>query len=189
MVSFAALWGVIGLTAVAVSLALRHTLRLERELLDASDGLEVGSEVAPVRLPDLDGRSRNLLPAAGRRLALAFLSPACSACSQVSRIISALPDVEGTDVIAVCQASAAATRRYAERERLFVPVVPDPDGAATRALQVSGIPFVILLDRQGRVERKGVPASYRDMLELVGGGAGSKPQPRELALAGAGADR
>src|SRR5947208_476162 len=178
MVSFAALWTLIALTAVAVSLALRHTLRLERELLDASDGPEIGSEIAPVRLRDLDGRPRTLLPAAGRRLALTFLSPSCSACSQVSRAISALPDLEGTDVIAVCQASPEGARRYAERERLFVPVAPDPDGAATRALQVSGIPFLLLLDPQGRVERKGVPASNRDLLELVGVGAEGEPPRR-----------
>src|SRR3954447_6616746 len=136
MVSFGALWVLVALTAIGLGLGLRYAVRLDRELLDASDGPDTGSEIAPIRLRDLDGRPRTLLPAAGRRLALLFLSPSCSACSQVSRAINALPDLENVDLVAICQASGEAARRYVDRERLFLPVVPDPDGAAMRALQV-----------------------------------------------------
>ena len=45
MVSFAALWVLIALVAVAQALLRRHALRIERELLDVDDGPEIGTEV------------------------------------------------------------------------------------------------------------------------------------------------
>src|SRR5207244_3737115 len=105
----------------------------------------------------------------------------------VSRAINALPYVEATDLVAICQASPEAARRYVEREQLFLPVMPDPHGLAMRALQVSGIPFAVLLDCEGRVESKGVPASYRDLLALIGSATDAEPAWRELRIAGAGA--
>jgi Redoxin len=185
MLSFAALWVLIAALAIGLALAIRHALRLERQLLDATDGPEVGEAVAPLRLTDLEGRARTLTPGPGRRLAVVFLSPSCSACSQAIRAISALPDIEDTDLLVICQASAETARRYAKREHLYVPVVPDFDGTAARALQVNGVPFGIVVGRDGRVQRKGVPASYRDLLDLVGiepERTASEPPPQLIAI-------
>jgi peroxiredoxin len=166
VLSFAALWVLIAFIAVAQALVIRHALRLERELLDASDGPELGAAVPPVRLNDLTGEPVTLAPR-GRRLAVVFLSPACSACSHVSRMLRGLPEVEGIQVVAVIQASASAARRYEERQELPVQVLPDPDGVVLKAMQVTGIPFVLVLDARGRVERKGVPASFPELLQLL----------------------
>jgi hypothetical protein len=179
MVSFAALWALVALVAVAQALVIRYAVRLERELLDAGDGPEVGARVAGVELRDLSGRGWNLIPAAGRRAAVFFMSPACPACGQVSRALRALPDIAPMDLLVVCQASEEAARRYAGRQSLFLPVLPDPEGAAMRALRVTGVPFALVLDASGRVERKGVPVTYRDMLELLGAPEEEDAQDRE----------
>ena len=186
MVSFAALWALLAIVAVAQGLVIRHALRVEQDLLEVNDGPEVGTEVNSVVLPDLSGTMRSLAPAAGKRGALFFMSPACPACSQVSRVLRALPELPKFDLAVICQAPAEAARRWAERQELYYPVLPDPQGIAMRALQVSGIPFVLVIDPAGRVERKGIPANYRDMLELLGAPeeepAPAGPRP-ELALA------
>jgi peroxiredoxin len=186
MVSFAALWALLAIVAVAQGLVIRHALRVEEELLEVNDGPEVGTEVNSVVLPDLEGTMRSLAPAGGKRGALFFMSPACPACSQVSRVLRALPELPELDVAIICQAPAEGARRWAERRELFYPVLPDPEGIAMRALQVSGIPFVLVVDAAGRVERKGVAGNYRDMLELLGAPAEepvAASRSPELALA------
>src|SRR5262249_49818320 len=118
-----------------------------------------------------------------------FISPSCPACAQVARAIQALPDLPGLDQLAICQSSPEAARRYAERKQLDLPVLPDPDGVAMSALQVTGIPFALVLDPRGRVARKGVPATYRDLLDLldVSSEAPAEEAPRlELAAAAGG---
>src|SRR5262249_34971623 len=83
VLSFGALWLLVALVAVAQALVIRHALRLEQQLLDATDGPELGAEVPPVRLADLAGEVRMLLPGGGRKLAIFFISPSCPACAQV----------------------------------------------------------------------------------------------------------
>ncbi len=178
-VAFGALWVLVALIAVGQALLIRYTLRLERELLDTTDGPEVGSAVVPVRLIDLAGQPIEL-PGAGRRTAVFFMSPSCPACGQVARGLAALPDLPGWSVLVVCQAGREAARRYAERLDLGYPVVPDPDGAAMRAFQVTGIPFAVVLGRDGLVQRKGVPATYNELLELLGITEGEDGEPHIL---------
>lgn len=167
VISFAALWVLIGLIAVAQALVIRHALKLERDLLDASDGPDIGAAVPPVRLRDAAGAPQTLSPAVGRRLAVVFMSPACSACAAVARALRGLPEIEGLDVVAVCQASPDAAQRYAARKQLALPVLADPEGLTLKAYQVSGIPFAVVLDVRGQVEGKGVPGSFRDLMTLL----------------------
>jgi peroxiredoxin len=168
MLSFAALWVLMALVAVAQALLIRHTLRVEQELLAVDDGPELGAEVPSLRLAGLDGELRDLVPAADRRLALFFISPGCPACGQVCRTLQALPDLVAVDVVVVCGAPPESSRRYVERHGISWPVVTDPEGTAMRVLGVAAVPFAVVLDPRGRVERKGTPASYTDLLDLLG---------------------
>src|SRR5213080_1929070 len=111
MVSFAALWVLLALVAVAQGLVIRHSLRVERELLEVEDGPEIGTEVGAILLPDLVGTMRSLAPSGGRRGALFFMSPACPACAQVARLLQGLPDLPEWDLVVICQAPADAARR------------------------------------------------------------------------------
>lgn len=107
-----------------------------------TEGPALGEALPPVDALDTDG-ARLVLGGAGKRRLVLFSSPTCMVCREVA---PALP--------------AAA------RAGDLVPqVVHDPD--AERAFEISGTPFLLVLDELGIVRAKGTVNNLEQMEGLV----------------------
>ncbi len=118
-------------------------------------GTGLGATVPPIVLPRLD-TSGTLSTARyrGRYLVLNFWSSSCTACvrempslEQVSQDLAATTSVIGIDV----SDDPAAARAFAKRAATTYPLLADSSGAVAGQYQISGLPYTVILNPQGKV--------------------------------------
>ena len=111
------------------------------------------SPAAAFDLRDLDGKEWTLKSLAGKSAALEFFRPECRRCSTET-----FPELEraavdfaarGGVVLAIGVGPEDAVRRFAESNRLTMPVLVDPDGAAARRYQIEASPSLVWIGPQG----------------------------------------
>ena len=109
-------------------------------------------------LDDLDGGTKSLADHAGSLVVLSFWATWCGPCLQEIPFMNTFFERyrdQGLVVFAVNTdgpETVADVRATARRGRWTLPVLLDPDGAASAALNPRGmVPFTMFIDRQGRV--------------------------------------
>jgi len=116
----------------------------------APSALRVGEPAPPLRLPDLDGETRDLADFRGSRALLLFWNPGCGFCQRM------LPDLQrwegsaGADALRLLVISTGSVQAN-RAQRLRAPVLLDQGFSAGRAFGVAGTPSAVLLDAEGRV--------------------------------------
>lgn len=85
-----------------------------------------------------------------------FWATWCAPCKEEMPALQTLAELEG-ERLAVLAVNAREplprVRRYAQATGLTLPVLPDPQGAITRAWGVTVFPTTVLIDTRGRPQR------------------------------------
>jgi thiol-disulfide isomerase/thioredoxin len=107
-----------------------------------------------VELPLFDGTAWTLASQRGRVTALNFWASWCEPCRAEMPSLELLAqrhEADGLVVMAINhKESAAAIRRFNERESIALPILRDVDGAVARAFGVGIFPTTMLIGRDGR---------------------------------------
>jgi thiol-disulfide isomerase/thioredoxin len=124
------------------------------------------------KLPLLNGGQFELPSQSTNLLLLDFWATWCGPCQQAMPILAGLAkdySPRGVRYVAVnLREEPAAIRRYLTSNKLDIEVALDGDCHLAEALQVRGIPAMVLLDRDGIVERVPVGTSPDLKAELSG---------------------
>ena len=110
----------------------------------------------PLAGTDLQGKAWDLAALRGRAVLVNFWATWCAPCKEEMPALQTLAELEG-ERLAVLAVNAREplprVRRYAQATGLTLPVLPDPQGAITRAWGVTVFPTTVLIDREGRAIR------------------------------------
>lgn len=120
------------------------------------EGLEIGTELEPFSLPDLDGVEVSLEGLRGRRLLLVNWSPTCGFCEQIAPDLAELQpelDRQGVGLVLVALEDADSNRALIEETGLDCTVLLN-DGTQVEAFKELGTPTAYLIDAEGKVASK-----------------------------------
>ncbi len=121
-----------------------------------SSGTQLGATPAPVVLPGLDHADTSISTSSdrGKYTVLNFWSSTCTACATELPALEAEHRSLGSRVaflgIDVSDIGTAA-RESAARAGITYPLVTDPTGTTAGHFAISGLPFTVVLDSQGKV--------------------------------------
>lgn len=121
----------------------------------ATGGSGVGAKPRPFQLPELTGTGQRGIPSSsGHYTVLNFWASTCSACvgelpslQKVSAAYAGRADFLGIDV----SDDPSAARALATRSSVGFPLVADANGAVASRFRISGLPYTVILDGNGRV--------------------------------------
>ena len=133
----------------------------------SDSGPELGDQVAPLELPNLNGPGLTLGQGGGRAQLVFFLSTSCPICKALLPALKSIRADEGKwlDVVLASDGREALHRRLIEAEGLQAfPYVLSPE--LGMRFRVAKLPFAVLIDAQGRVRAKGLINS-REQLESL----------------------
>ncbi len=110
----------------------------------------------PLAGTDLQGKAWDLAALRGRAVLVNFWATWCAPCKEEMPALQTLAELEG-ERLAVLAVNAheplPRVRRYVQSTGLTLPVLPDPQGAITRAWGVTVFPTTVLIDTRGRPQR------------------------------------
>lgn len=163
LASYICLWILVGFLLLAtfalarqVGLLLRRLPATGARMTEA--GPDVGDQIPALNVEDLDGRLLSLRSNDRRRTLLAFVSPTCDVCREITPALRALSRTEqrNVQVIVISLAGGEAiNRRFREDHHLTsLPFVVAPE--LREKLRVNSHPYAILADPQGIVRAKGL---------------------------------
>ncbi|MEY8830128.1 redoxin domain-containing protein [Sedimentitalea sp. XS_ASV28] len=157
--------GVIFALARQVGILFERVSPVGAMISDSGPGL--GDKVAPMALPNLNGEGLTLAGKEGRAQLVFFLSTSCPICKALLPALKSIQSDEAAwlDVILASDGREALHRRLIEAEGLqgFPYVLSSELGMSFR---VSKLPFAILIDKDGKVDAKGLVNS-REQLESL----------------------
>ncbi len=157
--------GVIFALARQVGILFERVSPVGAMISDSGPGL--GDKVAPMALPNLNGEGLTLAGSDGRAQLVFFLSTSCPICKALLPALKSIQSDEAAwlDVILASDGREALHRRLIDAEGLqgFPYVLSSELGMSFR---VSKLPFAILIDKEGKVDAKGLVNS-REQLESL----------------------
>jgi methylamine dehydrogenase accessory protein MauD len=173
LVSYFALWGVVGVMILALAVLARQIGVLHTRLAPASarmtnTGPEIGDLVPTKTVSDLDGHEIVLGGASLKPSLLVFVSSGCKSCADLAPALRSIWKSErkrlSLVVIAVA-GTAADNRRFVADNRLddITFVVSREVGSAYKVLTP---PYALMLDYSGAVRAKGI-VNNREHLESL----------------------
>jgi thiol-disulfide isomerase/thioredoxin len=116
----------------------------------------------PVVLADVAGREVRVADLRGQTVFLNFWATWCVPCREEMPALEALHRTYGPRgfvVLAVnYKESGPSVRRFVRDLGLSMPIAIDPDGSASQALRVRGLPVTFLIDRNGWLVWKAIGA-------------------------------
>ncbi len=137
-----------------------------------ADGTAIGSQPAGFSLPLLTDPAKKAGTAAdrGRYTVVNFWSSSCTACR------SEMPDIQQEFLLLGSKAAfvgvdvadpAPAASAFATAAGAGYPLVADADGRVAGRFQVTGLPFTVILDPQGRILIRHAGRMTREQLDYL----------------------
>jgi peroxiredoxin len=143
--------------------------------------LAVGTAAPPIVLKDADGVSLDVIHAAAQRpVAVEFFETTCPTCRQEAPSLCALQAMlPQTVIVAVngARESSSTLKAYAQRYQgaaCNITLLADPNGTVNQSYEITVVPTVYVIDKNGKIAYAGVGASgigdLKPVLQrLVGG--------------------
>lgn len=116
-----------------------------------------GSPAPAFSLPEPDAGQVDLASYAGRPVLLVFWTTSCPICQRELPMLSRMePEfrTKGISVVTICLGGQDETRDYLNSNRIALKTVYDEHGKVGRAYRVSGVPKLVLIDKNGKVKRR-----------------------------------
>lgn len=160
-------------------LAVIH-LRLgpEDKLTTTREGLDIGSYVPEFTAIDVvHKREVGLQDLKGRRSVLVFVSPSCGPCIQLMPHLAVFQRERGRkiNVVVVSNSGADAASKLAATQKSTMTMLADPEGTIAQAYQARATPFAYHLDKEGRVQRRGIVNDLAGLEALLENASPSEP--------------
>jgi methylamine dehydrogenase accessory protein MauD len=115
------------------------------------------SQPAPAfSLPEPDGGQVDLASYAGRPVLLVFWTTSCPICQRELPMLDRMePEfrARGISVLTICLGGEDEARSYLDSNRIALRSVYDQEGRVGHAYQVSGVPSLVLVGKDGKVMR------------------------------------
>ena len=149
-----------------------------------TQGLAVGTPIAPFRLPDLDGQMVSLEDYRNRRVLLIFWGPNCGFCELLAPELTRLQGdlrVANVQLVLVSLDDAQANRSLAEESGLKCPILlmKNEHPLLETAFLHMGTPSAYLLDEEGRAAQPRAVGGD-PILALARGAIGNRPGRKRL---------
>lgn len=136
--------------------------------------LAVGTAAPPIVLKTPDGVSDDVIHSAGGRpVAVEFFETTCATCQQAGPSLCALQAMLPQAVIVAVNAareSSSAMRAYAQRYQganCTITLLADPDFTVNQNYEITVVPTVYVIDKNGKIAYGGVGAQGIDSLKPV----------------------
>lgn len=147
-----------------------------------SQGLAVGTPIAPLRLPDLDGKEVALENFRGQRVMLVHWNPQCGFCGLIGADLARLQaDLQKRRVqlLFVARGEADANRQLAKEHGLEAPILLFKGHQGhLKAFDTLGTPAAYLMDEDGKIA-KPLALGSDQVLALARAVAGAKEPGRK----------
>jgi methylamine dehydrogenase accessory protein MauD len=115
------------------------------------------SKPAPAfSLPEPDGGQVDLASYAGRPVLLVFWTTSCPICQRELPMLNQMePEfrAKGISVLTICLGGEDEARNYLDAKRIGLKSVYDERGRVGHGYNVSGVPGLVLIDKDGKVKR------------------------------------
>jgi methylamine dehydrogenase accessory protein MauD len=177
-----ATWTAIGCLSIVVALLCITVVALAREIgvmsrrlpeapaLDTRVGPEIGDVLPLTHVTTIDGQNAAIGGPSAQRRVVVFLSPGCSPCTELARELpEVVRDWPTYGFAAVLSGATPAIEAFVPLLGSEIELILDAQGALLRAIGVSGTPFTLVLDANGRVTARGVANNREMMASLLRG--------------------
>ncbi len=168
--TYAVLWLLVIIQGVGVlTLFYYQGVAITNKKSRAQDhGPPLGSRASVLRKTSLAGQDVRL---GGRRQYVLFVSTNCKPCQRAVKAAAAgLHEGRLQDFTIVTRGREAEVKAFASEYQVPQDVVlPDVDGMMARTWEILSVPFLVVLDDNGVVERRGNPSSLHAFEELTVG--------------------
>jgi peroxiredoxin len=138
-------------------------------LAQAGEVTQVGSKAPDFTLANLDGESVSLSDFRGGSVLINFWATWCPpCCSEMPYIQQTFEQwgSEGPVILAInIGESHSAARKFAQEQKLSLPILLDSEKKAARDYQVRYIPTTFLIDKEGKIQAIKIGA-FRSKAEL-----------------------
>jgi methylamine dehydrogenase accessory protein MauD len=107
-------------------------------------------------LPEPDGGQVDLASYAGRPVLLVFWTTSCPICQRELPMLDRMePEfrARGISVLTICLGGEGEARDYLDSQRIGLRSVYDQEGRVGHAYHVSGVPSLVLVDKDGKVRQ------------------------------------
>lgn len=173
--SYVLLWVIVLTLALATVVLARQVGVLHSRLPPygarmTNVGPAIGDQLEPRQIDDLSGRQASLTtPADKEATLLVFITPGCSACTELLPAVRSLSRSDGAAlnlVLVSLDGDEATNRSYVETHRLRgTPYVLAPE--LRLMLGIGSTPYALLLDAQNVVRAKGVANNLEQLASLL----------------------
>ncbi len=132
-------------------------------------GIPLGARSPAFTLPRVGGGEVSLSDFRGTRILLAFIQPGCGPCKNLLPHLNALAlNTEETraQVVLVSAGEREVNERLHEEYEIVPPIGLQRGGEVSQSYNVTGTPFVYVIDESGLIRASGV-ANTREQLEQM----------------------
>ena len=117
-----------------------------------SAGLAPESKAVDFTLSSTAGEEVGLSALKGGPVGLVFVTARCPYCARLVARLEGFEPGAGWSLLIICSGSREEAQQLAQAHSLTFPVLVDSSGAVSQAYQVSRVPAVYLVDREGTIE-------------------------------------